>query len=96
MPPTRPRSEVFELRDLTKVYRVGEVDVRALELEGLADGDTVVLHPSNRLSDGVRVSVSGAGRNNWCADGRRVKAIWSEAPLPVGAALVSLYRGSIP
>lgn len=30
-------------------------------LQGLGDGDTVVLHPSDRLSDGVRVSVAIAG-----------------------------------
>jgi hypothetical protein len=52
---------VLEARSLTKVYRMGEVDVHALrgvELEvigGLSPGDRVVLHPGERLRDGVVV-----------------------------------------
>jgi len=57
---------VFRAEGLAKVYQVGEVEVHALravdlelargELTGLAEGEVVVLHPSDRLRDGARVA----------------------------------------
>jgi hypothetical protein len=48
-----PREPVFRARELSKVYRMGEVEV----LDGLREGESVIAHPSNLVADGVRVSV---------------------------------------
>lgn len=48
-------------RGLTKVYHAGEVDVHALrgvDLD-LSQGELVVLHPSDRVIDGVRIQTRG-------------------------------------
>jgi hypothetical protein len=55
---------VFTAKALTKVYTSGEVRVLALHrnaqvaevLSGLSPGDRVVLHPSDRVTDGAAVS----------------------------------------
>ena len=46
-------SLIFEARDVTKVYPMGEVDVHALR--GLEEGDLVVVHPSDKIVDGIAV-----------------------------------------
>jgi HlyD family secretion protein len=56
---------VFTLRNgraHTTVVQIGHRNARSAEvLSGLASGDEVVLHPSDRVSDDVRVSQRGGG-----------------------------------
>jgi HlyD family secretion protein len=56
---------VFTLRNgraHTTVVQIGHRNARSAEvLSGLASGDEVVLHPSDRVSDNVRVSQRGGG-----------------------------------
>jgi hypothetical protein len=49
---------VFRVEGITKVYSMGEIEVPSSGevLSGLAEGDEVIVHPSDLVEDGVSVA----------------------------------------